>query len=247
MAADSLAVDPRARTQTEHSLLETVLTAQQASTRSALYASLLPPALATISSTGASLNALIKKSPQHQLIPLALATYTELSERGQEFEEWVRVRARRKENEVGDLTHAFRGTCMTSLPGIIEETKVRQALRGLTASRATAHAHVHAACRRSRDRAGVPVRRLGRTRRPPPCSPSRSTCVHPLRRLVLPGRRRYANQCALHHRSSTSCGSSPTISRQPSRSWACSARATGAGRARAAQRTGTRADCCRGT
>ncbi|TNY20814.1 exocyst complex component, exo70 subunit [Rhodotorula diobovata] len=108
---------------TEHSLLETVLTAQQASTRSALYASLLPPALATISSTGASLNALIKKSPQHQLIPLALATYTELSERGQEFEEWVRVRARRKENEVGDLTHAFRGTCMTSLPGIIEETK----------------------------------------------------------------------------------------------------------------------------
>ncbi|KPV77764.1 uncharacterized protein RHOBADRAFT_41762 [Rhodotorula graminis WP1] len=109
---------------TEFSLLETVLTAQAASTRSSLYASLLPPALATISSTGASLNGLIRKSPQHQLIPLAFATYIELSERASEFEEWVRVKARRKENEVGDLTHQFRGTCMTSLPGILEETKV---------------------------------------------------------------------------------------------------------------------------
>ncbi|BGP48838.1 exocyst complex component exo70 [Rhodotorula kratochvilovae] len=107
----------------EHALLGTVFSSLPTSARPTIYASLLPPALSTISSTGGSLNASIKKSPQHQLIPLAFATYTELSERGGEFEEWVRVKAGRKENEVGDLTHAFRGTCMTSLPGILEETK----------------------------------------------------------------------------------------------------------------------------
>ncbi|GAA6058460.1 hypothetical protein JCM3770_002734 [Rhodotorula araucariae] len=107
----------------EHALLGTVFSSLPVSARPAIYASLLPAALRTISSTGASLNALIKKSPQHQLIPLAFATFTELSERAGEFEEWVRAKAARKENEVGDLTHAFRGTCMTSLPGILEDTK----------------------------------------------------------------------------------------------------------------------------
>ncbi|GAA6008648.1 GTP-Rho binding exocyst subunit EXO70 [Rhodotorula paludigena] len=107
----------------EHALLGTVFSTLPASARTSIYASLLPPSLAQLSTTGASLNALIKKSPAHQLIPLAFATYTELQERAGEFEEWVRAKAARKENEVGDLTHAFRGTCMTSLPGILEETK----------------------------------------------------------------------------------------------------------------------------
>lgn len=114
-----------AATQSEHALLGTVFSTLPASARTSIYASLLPPSLAQLSTTGASLNALIKKSPAHQLIPLAFATYAELQERAGEFEEWVRAKAARKENEVGDLTHAFRGTCMTSLPGILEETKVR--------------------------------------------------------------------------------------------------------------------------
>lgn len=43
------------------------------------------------------------------------------------FEEWVRVKGnKRKENELGELSHAFRGTCLTSLPAVIEDTKVSQ-------------------------------------------------------------------------------------------------------------------------
>jgi len=39
------------------------------------------------------------------------------------FDEWVRQKASRKENELGDLLHAFRGSCLRSLPEMIDEVK----------------------------------------------------------------------------------------------------------------------------
>ncbi|GAA6044299.1 hypothetical protein JCM8097_006754 [Rhodosporidiobolus ruineniae] len=107
----------------EHALLGTVFSAFPAPERQRIYAALLPPSLSLLTSTGTALNSLIKKTPQHALIPLAFASFTELSERAGEFESWIRNKAGRKENEQGELTHAFRGTCLTSLPGILEETK----------------------------------------------------------------------------------------------------------------------------
>ncbi|GAA5839096.1 hypothetical protein JCM11251_003675 [Rhodosporidiobolus azoricus] len=108
----------------EHAILSTVFTTTlSTSARQTIYSLLLPPSLSLLSTTGTNLNSLIKKTPQHALIPLAFASFVELSERNGEFEEWVRAKAGRKENEVGELQHAFRGTCMTSLPGILEETK----------------------------------------------------------------------------------------------------------------------------
>ncbi|GAA5914658.1 hypothetical protein JCM6882_003594 [Rhodosporidiobolus microsporus] len=107
----------------EHALLSTVFSTSPSSLRSQIYSSLLPPSLTLLTTTANNLNTLIKKTAQHALIPLAFASFVELSERNGEFEEWVRAKAGRKENEVGELTHAFRGTCMTSLPGILEETK----------------------------------------------------------------------------------------------------------------------------
>lgn len=111
--------------QSEHALLGTVFASLPASQRTSLYSSLLGPSLTLLTNTGQSLNSLIKKSTHYALVPIAFATFQELQERQGEFEEWARTKAGRKENEVGDLTHAFRGTCLTSLPGIIEETKVR--------------------------------------------------------------------------------------------------------------------------
>ncbi|GAA5934161.1 hypothetical protein JCM1841_004654 [Sporobolomyces salmonicolor] len=107
----------------EHALLGTVFATLSPSQRSPLYASLLPPSLSLFLSTGQSLNTLIRKS-LHSLIPIAFACYTELQDRSGEFEEWARAKAARKENELGELTHAFRGTCLTSLPGILEDTKL---------------------------------------------------------------------------------------------------------------------------
>ncbi|CEQ41274.1 SPOSA6832_02988, partial [Sporobolomyces salmonicolor] len=122
--SDDLDTDdfPR-RQQSEHALLGTVFATLSPSQRSPLYASLLPPSLSLFLSTGQSLNTLIRKS-LHSLIPIAFACYTELQDRSGEFEEWARAKAARKENELGELTHAFRGTCLTSLPGILEDTKV---------------------------------------------------------------------------------------------------------------------------
>ncbi|GAA5966551.1 hypothetical protein JCM8115_006864 [Rhodotorula mucilaginosa] len=134
-----------AMVKSEHAILTTVFLTQSATSSSssltvanlpAIYASLLPPALALLSSTGTSLNALIKKSSSSTsttsattlhsaaLAPLAFVTFQEIQEHMDGFEEWVRVKGnKRKENELGELSHAFRGTCLTSLPAVIEDTK----------------------------------------------------------------------------------------------------------------------------
>lgn len=41
-----------------------------------------------------------------------------------QFEQEIRHKAGRKENELGDLLHALRATCLTSLPEFLEEVKV---------------------------------------------------------------------------------------------------------------------------
>ncbi|GAA5878999.1 hypothetical protein JCM3774_004463 [Rhodotorula dairenensis] len=129
----------------EHAILTTLFLTQSATASTsalpaanlpAIYASLLPPALSLLSSTGTALNALIKRSSasssttsattQHSaaLAPLAHVTFQEIQEHLDGFEEWARVKAnKRKGNELGELSHAFRGTCLTSLPAVIEDTK----------------------------------------------------------------------------------------------------------------------------
>ncbi|GAA6014027.1 hypothetical protein JCM8202_005117 [Rhodotorula sphaerocarpa] len=133
-----------AMVKSEHAILTTVFLTQFNSVGApapgaprpnlqSLYSSLLPPALALLASTGTSLNAQIKKSAPGSssassassvaLAPLAFVTFQELQEHQDDFEEWVRSKAKRKENEVGELSHAFRGTCLTSLRAVIEDTK----------------------------------------------------------------------------------------------------------------------------
>ncbi|KAK4700095.1 RNA-binding protein NOB1, partial [Phenoliferia sp. Uapishka_3] len=106
----------------EHALLATVFSLTPAATRKDIYASILPPALGILYTTGQQLNALIKKS-LHSLVSIAFASFAELQERSPEFEEWIRAKAGRKDNEIGELLHAFRGSCLTSLPEFIDDTK----------------------------------------------------------------------------------------------------------------------------
>ncbi|GAA6058929.1 hypothetical protein JCM10212_002881 [Sporobolomyces blumeae] len=106
----------------EYAVLGTVFSTLSPSQQAPIYASLLPPALALFAQTASNLNTLIKKS-LHSLIPIAFSSFTELQERATEYEDVVRARAARKENEVGDALHSFRGTCLSSLPGMIEDVK----------------------------------------------------------------------------------------------------------------------------
>ncbi|KAI5475476.1 exocyst complex component, exo70 subunit [Pseudohyphozyma bogoriensis] len=106
----------------EHSLLNTVFSGTPASNRKDIYGAILPPSLGILYTTGQQLNALIKKS-LHSLVSIAFASFSELQDRSPEFEEWIRTKAGRKDNEVGELLHAFRGSCLTSLPEFIDDTK----------------------------------------------------------------------------------------------------------------------------
>ena len=110
--------------QSEYAVLGTVFSTLSTSQKSPLYASLLPLPLSLFSQTSSNLNTLIKKS-LHPLIPIAFASFSELSERNGEYEEVVRKKSGRKENELGESLHSFRGTCLSSLPGMIEDVKVR--------------------------------------------------------------------------------------------------------------------------
>ncbi|GAA5872370.1 hypothetical protein JCM16303_004495 [Sporobolomyces ruberrimus] len=106
----------------EYAVLGTVFATLSTSQKAPLYASLLPLPLTLFAQTSSNLNTLIKKS-LHPLIPIAFASFGELSERNQEFEEVVRRKSGRKENELGESLHSFRGTCLSSLPGMIEDVK----------------------------------------------------------------------------------------------------------------------------
>lgn len=92
--------------------------------RKAIYAASLPAVLELVATTGHQLNTLIKQTLA-STVYIAFASFTELEERLPEFEEWIRVRGHRKDNELGELLHAFRGSCLRSLPEFLDETKVR--------------------------------------------------------------------------------------------------------------------------
>jgi exocyst complex protein 7 len=55
---------------------------------------------------------------------VAFQSFAALEARKMQFEQEIRHKAGRKENELGDLLHALRATCLTSLPEFLEEVKV---------------------------------------------------------------------------------------------------------------------------
>ncbi|SCZ89422.1 BZ3500_MvSof-1268-A1-R1_Chr9g10405 [Microbotryum saponariae] len=116
----------------EYALLSTVFANVPPSTRREIYSNILPPSLSLFYATGTQLNGVVKKALD-ALVPIAFSTFSELQEQIAEFEEWVRIKAARKDNELGELLHAFRGTCLTSLPAMIDTTK-QWGARGISAS-----------------------------------------------------------------------------------------------------------------
>ena len=104
-------------------MLIAVFPTRTAAERKAIYSAILPASLNLLYTTGQQLNTLIKQS-LHSLVSIAFSTFAELQERVSEFEEWIRNKGGRKDNELGELLHAFRGSCLRSLPEFIDDTKV---------------------------------------------------------------------------------------------------------------------------
>lgn len=88
----------------------------------AIFSSVISGALELLSETGQSINSVIKRSLS-SYIGVAFETYATISDRMGRFDEEVRRPAGRKENELGDLLHAFKGSCLRSLPEFIADTK----------------------------------------------------------------------------------------------------------------------------
>ncbi|KAA1066047.1 hypothetical protein PGT21_019274 [Puccinia graminis f. sp. tritici] len=88
----------------------------------AIYSQVISASLELLSETGQSVNSVIKRSLS-SYIGVAFDTYAAILEQLPRFDEEVRRPAGRKENELGDLLHAFKGSCLRSLPEFIADTK----------------------------------------------------------------------------------------------------------------------------
>lgn len=105
--------------QAEHALAASIFPAYSANF---IYKFIIPASLLVLVDTGTTINNTIKGSIT-TMVGTAFNIFTTLSEHVDVFDEWVRQKASRKENELGDLLHAFRGSCLRSLPEMIEEVK----------------------------------------------------------------------------------------------------------------------------
>lgn len=76
---------------------------------------------------GQSLNAIVKRSLS-STVGIAWRCFADLQAHSDVFDDWIRAKASRKDNELGELLHAFRGSCLRSLPEFIEDTKVRSSV-----------------------------------------------------------------------------------------------------------------------
>ena len=104
----------------EHHLAGTIF---PAFTTNYVYRAIIPPSLNVLYNTGQSILTVVRKSLA-STVSVAFQCFADLQAHAEEFEDWVRAKASRKDNELGELLHAFRGSCLRSLPEFIEETKV---------------------------------------------------------------------------------------------------------------------------
>lgn len=110
--------------QSEHILAGTIFDKQLANQ---IHRSLVPPVLTIFAATGTAINGAIRKNltTSSTSVGIAYTCYTELTlpNRIDSFEDWIRSKGGRKENELISLSHAFKASCLSSLPEFIEETR----------------------------------------------------------------------------------------------------------------------------
>jgi exocyst complex protein 7 len=122
--------------QSEHALAGAVFEKHQANR---IYSFIVPPALTIFSGVGAQMNTAIKKTltSNPTSVGIAFTCYIELTlpQRAETFEDWIKNKAGRlgrQENELAQLSHAFRASCLRCLPEYIEEARHYGAKNTLT-------------------------------------------------------------------------------------------------------------------
>ncbi|CAH7685484.1 Cullin repeat-like-containing domain protein [Phakopsora pachyrhizi] len=108
--------------QIEYQMLTEIFKAINQRDLKSVFSQIISPSLELLSETGQSVNSVIKRSLS-SYIGSAFDTYSIISSQLDRFELEVRRRSARKENELGELLHSFKGSCLRSLPEFIADTK----------------------------------------------------------------------------------------------------------------------------
>lgn len=91
-----------------------------------IYRHIIPPPLVVLANKGQSILGLVRREQSAaKAVDLAFSCFGALQAHADDFDELVRAKASRKDNELGELLHAFRGSCLRCLPEVIEEARVR--------------------------------------------------------------------------------------------------------------------------
>lgn len=92
-----------------------------------VYQHAIPPTLTIFTATATAINGSVKRTLTSNAasVGIAFTCYGELTapSRVDTFEDWIRSKSGTKENVLSQLSHAFRGSCLRSLPEFLEETK----------------------------------------------------------------------------------------------------------------------------
>lgn len=92
-----------------------------------MYQHAIPPTLTIFTATATAINGSVKRTLTSNAasVGIAFTCYGELTapSRVDTFEDWIRSKSGTKENVLNQLSHAFRGSCLRSLPEFLEETK----------------------------------------------------------------------------------------------------------------------------
>ena len=95
---------------------------QSPSQNAATFANLINPLVILFTNTLNSLNTLIKRNlGRHSF--LALSVYDSLSRQQSRWDDVMRERAGRKENELKDMLHSLRAVCLRSFPEFLADLK----------------------------------------------------------------------------------------------------------------------------
>ncbi|MBW0512160.1 hypothetical protein O181_051875 [Austropuccinia psidii MF-1] len=106
----------------EHQFIVSIFKGFKLAQIKGLYSQVISASLQTLLETGQSVNNVIKRSLS-SYIGAAFDIYETISDQLSRFDQVVRRLSGRKENELGDLLHGFKGSCLRSLPEFIADAK----------------------------------------------------------------------------------------------------------------------------
>lgn len=108
--------------QEEYAILIAIFEGNSTKEMKEIFSKVVPAPLELLSETGQSVNRVVKRSLT-SYVSAAFDNYEAIYERLDRYDDEIRRRSGRKENELGELLHSFKGSCLRSLPEYIADAK----------------------------------------------------------------------------------------------------------------------------